>query len=86
MPIQRFARVAHRRFLRNRTYRSAQRTYRSRAERAISAGVEEEAPEAVATAVKALDKAASKGAIHRNRAARLKSRLTRKLNATRKAG
>ena len=35
---------------------------------------------ALATAVTALDRAASKGFIHRNAAARTKSRLTRQLN------
>jgi small subunit ribosomal protein S20 len=39
------------------------------------------ARETLAKAVRQLDKAASKGVIHRNTAARKKSRLTRKVNA-----
>ena len=81
MPSERSARVAHRRYLRNRPIRSALRTHRTRAERSIAAGSEDEAREAVAMAVSALDKAATKGVIHRNKAARLKSRLSRKFNA-----
>ena len=83
MPIQQSIRVARRRYLRNRPIRSGLRTYRTRAERSIRAGAMDQAEEAVAVAVRALDRAASKGAIHRNKAARLKSRLTRKLNAAR---
>ena len=37
--------------------------------------------EDVRQALRALDKAARKGVIHRNRAARAKSRLTRRFNA-----
>jgi small subunit ribosomal protein S20 len=40
----------------------------------------EEAREAVHVAVSALDKAAEKGIIHKNNAARRKSRLMRRLN------
>jgi len=40
----------------------------------------EEARSSVSEAIRALDKAAEKGIIHRNNAARRKSRLMRKLN------
>ena len=60
--------------------RSAMRTSRTKAHRAMAAG--EGAEEAVQAAVRTMDKVVSKGAIHRNKAARLKSRLTRKLNAS----
>jgi len=40
----------------------------------------EEAREALRTAVSALDKAAEKGVIHKNNAARRKSRLMQQLN------
>ena len=46
--------------------------------------VVEEAREQVQKAVKALDKAASKGVIHRNNAARRKSRLMKQLAALEK--
>lgn len=73
-------RVAARRRLRNRSARSAVKTYVSKAEKVIAAPSSGEAAEAVARAVKTLDKAAEKGIIHKNNAARRKSRLMKKLN------
>ncbi len=55
-----------------------------RAEDAIFKG-ETDSEEAVREAIIRLDKAAGKGIIHRNNAARRKSRLMQKLNSTRKA-
>lgn len=66
--------------LRNRIYRGSARTYVSRARVAISGENVEEAQAAVLAAVSALDKAASKGVIHKNNAARRKSRLMKHLN------
>ncbi len=80
MPSERSARVAHRRWLRNRTVRSSLRTSRTRAERAITAAPND-AEEAVRRALSALDRASRKGVIHPNKAARTKSRLARRLNA-----
>lgn len=79
--------VSERRHLRNRSAKSAVRTYVRTAERAIrSAGSGEPATEAaVARALQALDSTASKGIIHKNNAARRKSRLMKKLNQS-KAG
>ena len=45
----------------------------------------EDATEATRQAVKRLDKAASKGVIHRNAAARRKSRLVKRINAAAKS-
>jgi small subunit ribosomal protein S20 len=45
----------------------------------------EEAREAVQMATRALDKAAAKGIIHKNNAARRKSRLMQQLNQAEKA-
>jgi small subunit ribosomal protein S20 len=45
----------------------------------------EEAHEAVQAATRALDKAAAKGIIHKNNAARRKSRLMQQLNQAEKA-
>ena len=81
MPSERSASAAYRRYLRNRPMRSALRTYRTQAERSIVAGTHDKAEQAVLTAKQALDKAASKKIIHQNKAARLKSRLSRKLKA-----
>jgi small subunit ribosomal protein S20 len=66
--------------LRNRTVRSSLRTYRTRAERAITTAPND-AEEAVRRALSALDRASRKGVIHPNKAARTKSRLARRLNA-----
>ncbi len=66
---------------RNRTARSAVKTYLSKAEEFISANELEYAKEAVKKASVALDKAAKKGIIHPNNAARHKSRLMKKFNA-----
>jgi len=66
--------------LRNRVYRGGARTIVRNARQLIEAGREEEAREAVRRAASALDKAAEKGIIHKNNAARRKSRLMRQLN------
>jgi small subunit ribosomal protein S20 len=64
----------------NQIVRSTARTYVQRARRLIDEGQLEEAREVVQKAVSALDKAAQKGVIHPNNAARRKSRLMRHLN------
>ncbi|OCS94616.1 30S ribosomal protein S20 [Caryophanon latum] len=57
--------------------KSTMRSTVKKAEQALVAGAEN-APQLVAAASKALDKAASKGLIHKNAAARKKSRLATK--------
>jgi small subunit ribosomal protein S20 len=52
----------------------------SKAEELVFSGKLSEAQSAVTTAVSSLDKAAQKGVIHPNNAARRKSRLMKKLN------
>lgn len=69
------ARQAEKHRDRNRYFRSTARTYVRRARQLIEAGDFETAEEAISDAVKALDKAAQKGIIHKNNAARRKSRL-----------
>ena len=66
--------------LRNRPYRSAARTYVKKAELAIRGGDQNVAATAVGDALSMLDRVASKGIIHRNNAARRKSRLMKKFN------
>lgn len=68
-------RVSQRRYVRNRSVRSALRTYVKKARTTLERGALEEAPELVKLAASQLDKAASKGIIHPNQAARRKSRL-----------
>jgi len=67
--------------MRNRVYRGTARTYVRKAEAAIKVGDSQASQEEVLKAIKALDKAASKGVIHKNNAARRKSRLVKKLNS-----
>ena len=67
--------------LRNRMVRSATRGVVKKAEVAISAGDPEAAREAVRAALSGLDRAAKKGVIHANAAARRKGRLVLKFNA-----
>ncbi len=73
-------RVAERRRIRNRTFRSAARTVVRRAESIIATGDADAAATAVGTAVSMLDRTAGKGIIHPNNAARRKSRLMAKYN------
>lgn len=65
---------------RNRKVRTETRTYVKRARAQIEAGELEQAQQSVAQAIRALDKAAEKGVLHRNNAARRKSRLMSRLN------
>jgi len=64
----------------NQIRRGAARTYVKKARRLIAAGEIKEAQKVVQQAISALDKAAEKGVIHRNNAARRKSRLVKLLN------
>lgn len=67
------------RYERNRVYRSAARTAVKKARTLIETG-DAAAEEAVRAAVVALDRAAERGAIHGNNAARRKSRLMQQFN------
>lgn len=78
------ARQNEKRRQRNRLYRGRARTFVKKARAAIEAGEVERAEQATQQAVKALDKAAAKGVIHKNNAARRKSRLMKSLNVLKK--
>ncbi|HBF41061.1 MAG TPA: 30S ribosomal protein S20 [Anaerolineaceae bacterium] len=69
--------------VRNRVYRGAARTYVARARAAIASSNVDDAREATLKAISALDKAAQKGVIHKNNAARRKSRLMKHLTEVR---
>jgi small subunit ribosomal protein S20 len=71
-------RQSERRRLRNRTVRSKVRTAVKAARTALGGA---DARTAVVDAIRALDKAVTKGVIHRNTAARKKSTLARRLAA-----
>jgi len=65
----------------NRITRGRARTFVAKARTAIEAGSVDDSKEAVLKAVIELDKAAQKGVIHKNNAARRKSRLMKRLAA-----
>ncbi len=66
--------------LRNKSVRSALKTYRRRVLEAMASGDADAAEAAYKRAARAYDKAASKGVIHANNAAKHKSRLAKSLN------
>jgi small subunit ribosomal protein S20 len=70
-------RSSERKRVRNRIVRSAVRTRVARARRSLVVGQTGEVEEELRAAFKALDKAAEKGILHPNNAARRKSRLMR---------
>ena len=70
-----------RRRLRNQAVRSELKTRTKVAQRAITEG-SDDAPDAVRAAQKRIDKAAAKGRIHKNQAARRTSRLMKKTVAS----
>ncbi len=65
----------------NRMIKSALKTTIKKFEAAVAAKNVEEAQTSFVKATKALDMAAQKGVVHKNMAARKKSRLAAKLNA-----
>lgn len=67
--------------LHNRAFRGSARAAVIKAQEAIKAGDATNTKEAVAAAISRLDKAAEKGVIHKNNAARRKSRLMKALAA-----
>ncbi len=68
--------------LRNQMFRSRARTMVKKARLAILSGQKEAALEAIRLAYSALDKAAEKGILHKNNAARRKARLMQLFNRT----
>ena len=84
MPVTKSAkkqmRVSEKKQMRNKSVRSLCKTSVTKAEKLIFSGELESAKKAVVNAISSLDKAAEKGIIHANNAARRKSRLMKKLN------
>ncbi len=76
-------RVSEKKRLRNKSIQSLCKTNITKAEKLIFSGELESAQEAAVAAVSSLDRAAEKGVIHPNNAARRKSRLMKKLNESR---
>lgn len=74
-------RVIETKTLRNKMVKSALKTTIKKFEAAVAEGNFEASKAAYVAASKALDMAASKGIIHKNKAGRTKSRLASKLNS-----
>lgn len=72
-------RLNERRRLYNKSIRSKTRTLVKKCIAAIESGEAEQAALAYSAAASSLDRAANKGVIHPNKAARLKSRLARRM-------
>lgn len=70
--------------LRNRVFRGTARIAVRDARKALDGNLSDESKTAILNAVSALDKAAEKGVIHKNNAARRKSRLMKHLAALEK--
>ena len=85
MPSAKSNRASQRKRERNQPLRSRAKTFIRDARNHIDNGDMEKAEEAVRAAAVALDKAAGKGALHPNNAARRKSRLMRQLSRARGA-
>ncbi|PZM81051.1 MAG: 30S ribosomal protein S20 [Candidatus Melainabacteria bacterium] len=73
--------VAERNRLRNRTWKSAVRTVRNDVVDAVKSASAKDAKEALSHAYEVIDKAVAKGVLHKNAAARRKSRLAGKVLA-----
>jgi small subunit ribosomal protein S20 len=67
--------------LRNKAVKSELKTYVRRVREAVAAGDKDAATTALATASRKLDKAVSKGVIHKNQAANRKSALAQSVGA-----
>lgn len=77
---QKAVRSSQRKYERNRPIKSSVRTAVNKARRLLAAS-DDASAQAVQEAMRALDRAAQKGVIHANNAARKKSRLMKRLNA-----
>ncbi len=67
--------------LRNKSYKTRVKTVVKKVEVAVKEQNREAAEKALHEAISMIDRVASKGVIHKNNAARKKSRLTKKVNA-----
>ena len=82
MPAAKSQRVAERKLQLKRPIRTRAKTFVRKARLSIESGDMEAAQAATMQAIVALDKAAQKGSVHKRNAARRKSRLMRRLNAS----
>ena len=80
------ARTQERRRVYNRSIRRRTRTMLRTAREGIASSDAERTQQTTVAAVSALDKAVSKGVLHKNTASRLKARLVRRANGVTAAG
>ena len=80
--VDKTARAQETKRLQNRVLRGRTRTLLRQARQAVVAGDAANMQTAAGAAVSSLDRAATKGLFHKNKASRLKSRLTRRVNAS----
>jgi small subunit ribosomal protein S20 len=73
--------VAERNRVRNKTWKSAVRTVRNNVADAVKSTSAKDANAALSQAYEVIDKAVAKGVLHKNAAARRKSRLATKVQA-----
>ncbi len=78
--VKRELRTAARKQERNRAAKTLSKSAIKKAEKTIAAGDAEASKSDTAAAISTLDKAVSKRVLHRNNAARRKSRMVKKLN------
>ena len=78
--VKRELRTAGRKQERNKSNRTLSKSAVKKAEKSIAGGDTEAAKTDTAAAISSLDRAATKRVVHRNNAARHKSRLMKKLN------
>jgi small subunit ribosomal protein S20 len=71
--------------IRNQEAKSALKTYVKKVRTNVTASDAETTKEALRQAIKMIDKAAQRGIIHKNQAARRKSRITKQANTVLKA-
>jgi len=75
------ARQAEERRLRNKSRRSEMRTSMKKVLKAVKTGDHDQAQQAYRSAVRVIDRSANRGIIHKNKAARHKSRLNAKVRS-----
>ena len=71
---------------RNRAAKTRMKTFSKKIVDAAEAGKTDDAQEHMHTLQEIVDKAAKSGAIHRNKAARRKSRMQKRINAAKQSG
>ena len=77
-------RQSEKRRVNNRTHRTKVRTYIKKVRAALDSGKSEDIKQILPEAISVIDKSVQKGVMHKNAAARYKSRLTVQANQTAK--